>query len=48
MTNRLGEATLNSNPEGKSNLVYGKEAYAIVGAAMEVYNQLGSGFLEAV
>lgn len=29
-------------------LLYKDEAYAIVGAAMEVYNVLGSGFLEAV
>ncbi|MCZ7544816.1 MAG: GxxExxY protein [Anaerolineae bacterium] len=31
-----------------SELIYKEEAYAIVGAAMEVYNQLGNGFLEAV
>ena len=29
-------------------LIYDKESYAINGAAMEVYNQLGHGFLEAV
>ena len=29
-------------------LVYGKESYDIVGAAFEVYNKLGHGFLEAV
>ena len=29
-------------------LLYKEESYAIVGAAMEVYNQLGHGFLEAV
>ena len=29
-------------------LLYKEEAYAIVGEAMEVYNTLGSGFLEAV
>lgn len=29
-------------------LLYKEEVYAIVGAAMEVYNQLGNGFLEAV
>ena len=31
-----------------TELLYKDEAYAIVGAAMDVYNQLGSGFLEAV
>ena len=29
-------------------LIYSRESYAINGAAMEVYNQLGHGFLEAV
>jgi len=29
-------------------LIYNNESYAINGAAMEVYNQLGHGFLEAV
>lgn len=29
-------------------LLYSKESYAINGAAMEVYNNLGHGFLEAV
>ena len=29
-------------------LLYKNEVYAIIGAAMEVYNTLGSGFLEAV
>ncbi len=29
-------------------LVFKKEAYEIVGAAMEVHQQLGAGFLEAV
>jgi GxxExxY protein len=29
-------------------VLYREESYAIVGAAMEVYNQLNSGFLEAV
>ncbi len=30
------------------DLLYKDEVYAIIGAAMEVYNNLGSGFLEAV
>ena len=29
-------------------LIYHQECYAIIGAAMQVYNTLGSGFLEAV
>ena len=29
-------------------IVYSKESYDIIGAAFEVYNQLGHGFLEAV
>lgn len=31
-----------------AELLYKDEVYAIVGAAIEVYNQLGPGFLEAV
>ena len=31
-----------------TELLYKQETFAIVGAAMEVYNQLGPGFLEAV
>ena len=31
-----------------ANLIYPDEAYAIIGACLEVYNVMGSGFLEAV
>lgn len=31
-----------------ADLIYKDEEYAIIGAAMEVYNQLGRGFLEAI
>ncbi len=31
-----------------TKLLYKQEVFAIIGAAMEVYNQLGPGFLEAV
>ena len=31
-----------------TDLIYKEEAYKIVGACMEVYNDLGSGFLESV
>lgn len=31
-----------------TELIYKEEAYRIIGACMEVYNDLGSGFLESV
>ncbi len=31
-----------------TDYLYKKESYAIIGAAMEVYNELGSGFLEVI
>ena len=30
------------------DILYKKESYSIIGAAMEVYNELGPGFLEAI
>ena len=34
--------------EAMADLIYKDECYAIVGAAMEVYNEMGHGFLEPV
>ena len=42
---RFEDTLINAN---ESKLILGDEVYAIVGAAMEVSNELGSGFLEAV
>lgn len=41
---------MNTNEEHKEfvDLIFKDEVYAIVGCAMEVYNQLGNGFLESV
>jgi GxxExxY protein len=35
-------------PETDNDLLYAEEAYAIVGAAIEVWKELGAGFLEPV
>ncbi len=37
-----------TNGNQSANLIYADETYAIIGCAFEVYNQLGSGFLEPV
>jgi GxxExxY protein len=39
---------MNTKEERMTELLLKDEVYAIVGAAMEVHNQLGTGFLEAV
>lgn len=41
---------MDTNEEHKDlvELIFKDEVYAIVGCAMEVYNQLGNGFLESV
>ena len=31
-----------------TDLIYKEECYIVVGACMEVYNEMGCGFLEAV
>lgn len=31
-----------------TDIIYKDESYRIIGASMEVYNEMGSGFLEAV
>jgi GxxExxY protein len=33
---------------GMTEMLYKEEVYQIIGAAMEIYNQLGNGFLEGV
>lgn len=35
-------------PDNSSQLILGDESYAVVGAAMELYYKLGTGFLEPV
>jgi GxxExxY protein len=45
--NRVNDLVL-PKLENDSSILYKEEVYKIVGAAMEVYNQLGCGFLEAV
>lgn len=36
------------DPDNPSQLILAEETYAVVGAAMEVYYKLGTGFLEPV
>ena len=44
----LANTNLTNNTESAVMIVYGEESYKIIGAAFEVYNKLGHGFLEAV
>jgi len=49
MNNTGGEPRMNANSrEWREDLILKDEVYRIVGAAMEVSNNLGCGFLEAV
>jgi GxxExxY protein len=44
----LTQKFLLTNKKMANDLIFKEEVYAIVGAALEVYNHLGPGFLEAV
>ena len=46
MSRMIWKNKTNGNRCGK--LIYGNETYSIIGCAFEVYNQLGTGFLEPV
>lgn len=45
---RGNESAGSENVMGPSKVLFAKESYRIIGACFEVYNQMGSGFLEAV